>query len=483
MLGSPTTGNAIAYGANIVVGTQVNTANSITFSGTVANGGTILASGYVSITSVNTVNSISGANTLTLSSNIFVSGTIPLSGASGGTVSIAGNIPIANSIAYAPNSLIGSNVFVSGLLTVTSSVGLVGGITLSGNVVFNANVPVIGSNVGSEAVILIPPNIIQASGSAATAGGLASLATGTTPQVIYNLNGKTYYGIGSGSSVIYNQQNGQPTTTFSLSSSSPVGQGGGLVGFFTYNIASINVPANTASQGAFSFNIVNSTAGVAATPLFQLNYSAAGTRNNVTYQSSTGTSINAKAGFISERGSKVASITPTTLTFNLAKNVDTLQMVVGPVNGTITTVGTTVGPYGVGQTTNIPNVTIAQVNQTCSVTGTGSGCSVGGLSNLTGTPNVNAATTFVKLDTSATPLVVLDNAASAQTLIVVGSKYVNTVAQQIFSQNPSLDSSFNTGSVVVQAFGSDRILVAGYYANQTVQAGNQFIDALLSSPV
>jgi maleate cis-trans isomerase len=88
----------------------------------------------------------------------------------------------------------------------------------------------------------------------------------------------------------------------------------------------------------------------------------------------------------------------------------------------------------------------------------------------------------VKLDTSATPLVVLDNNAnSASTLIVIGSKYVNTVAQQIFAQNPSLDSSFGTSSVVLQAFGSNRILVAGYYANQTVQAGNQFIQALLSA--
>ena len=224
---------------------------------------------------------------------------------------------------------------------------------------------------------------------------------------------------------------------------------------------------------------MNSTAGVTSTPLFQLNYSITGTHNNVTYSDYTG-AINAKAGFVSERGSKVASITPTTLTFDMAKAVDSLQIVVGPVNSTVSSTKNKAGPYGVGQTTNLPNVTIAQVNATCAVTGTGSGCTVSGVSNLTASPNVMSATTPVKLDTSAVPLVVLDNAATSQTLIVVGSKYVNSVAQQIFSQNPSLDSSFNTGSVVVQAFGSNRILVAGYYANQTVQAGNQFIQALLS---
>ena len=196
----------------------------------------------------------------------------------------------------------------------------------------------------------------------------------------------------------------------------------------------------------------------------------AGTHNNVTYSDYTG-AINAKAGFVSERGSKVASITPTTLTFDMAKAVDSLQIVVGPVNSTVSSTKNKAGPYGVGQTTNLLNVTIAQVNCDAAITGLvqSNSCSVSGLSNLTGVPNVGAATTFVKLDTSAVPLVVLDNAATSQTLIVVGSKYVNSVAQQIFSQNPSLDSSFNTGSVVVQAFGSNRILVAGYYANQTVR--------------
>ncbi|MGA3020538.1 MAG: hypothetical protein ABSD68_01145, partial [Candidatus Micrarchaeales archaeon] len=320
--------------------------------------------------------------------------------------------------------------------------------------------------------------------TAGTANTMATLAIDTTPRVIYTVSGQVYYSLGSGVSVTYNQQNGQPTSTFAITAASPVPKGGTgpLFNFFTYNVPEINVPANTASTDAYSFNIMNSTAGVAATPLFQLNYSVTGTQNNVSYSPTAGAYVNAKVGFISERGSKVASISPSQLTLDVAKNVDTLQLVLGPVNATISKTGTTAGPYGIGQTTNIPNVTIANVTQTCTVTGAGSGCTVSGASALTATPSVTSATTPVKLDTSATPLVVLDSSANAaSTLVVIGSKFVNTVAQQIFAQNPSLDSGFNTGSVVLQAFGSNRILVAGYYANQTVSAGNQFIQALLSS--
>ncbi|MDE1846736.1 MAG: hypothetical protein KGH52_01620, partial [Candidatus Micrarchaeota archaeon] len=149
---------------------------------------------------------------------------------------------------------------------------------------------------------------------------------------------------------------------------------------------------------------------------------------------------------------------------------------------TVSTTTAKYGPYGVGQSTNIANVTIANVTATCTGgSASTSSCSITGLSNLTATPSATQAITNVPVNTATTPIAVLDsNANSASTLIVVGSKYVNTVAQQIFSQNPSLDSSFGSGSVIVQAFGTNRILVAGYTAQQTVQAGNQFIQDLLT---
>ncbi len=314
---------------------------------------------------------------------------------------------------------------------------------------------------------------------------MATLTTGTASNIVYSQSSKTYLGTTSGSTVQYYQP-GQTSVPFTMTTVVPVifSSTNPLTDFFTYTINEINVPSNTASTDSFSFNVVNSTSGVAASPLFQINYSAANTHANVTYTPFTGSGVNAQAGFRSERGSRVVSIASTTLAFNLAKSVDTLSFVVGPYNSSVSSTGKTIGPYGIGQSTSLGNVTVANVSATCSVTGsvTGGSCTVGNVGNLTGVPNVNAAVVPVKLNTASTPLVVLDsNANSASTLVVVGSKFVNTVAQQIFSQNPSLESSFNTGSVVLQAFGSNRILVAGYYANQTVQAGNQFIQALLSA--
>ncbi len=215
------------------------------------------------------------------------------------------------------------------------------------------------------------------------------------------------------------------------------------------------------------------------TPLYWLNQTN-GDNNAMTYTSSQGNPVKAVQGFRTERGSEVAAISPTSVTYDMAKAVDSLEFVVGPYSSAVSSTTKTYGPYGVGQATNIPNVTIAQVNASCSFSSTS--CSVTGLSNLTATPSVTSATTPVTLNTATTPLAVLDsNANQAATLIVVGSKYVNSVASQIFAQNPSLDSSFGPGSVIVQAFGTNRILVAGYTANQTVTAGNEFIQDLLTA--
>ncbi len=313
---------------------------------------------------------------------------------------------------------------------------------------------------------------------------LAQLTTNALPLLLYTqTNGKVYYGTTGGGSTQYYQP-GQTSVPFTITTAAPVifSSTNPLTDFFTYTVNEINVGANTASTDSFSFNIVNSTSGVTASPLFQINYSTTNTHANMTYTPFTGGGVNAQAGFRSERGSKISSIGSTSVTLNLAKLVDTLSLLIGPANSSATTGKKSIGPYGIGATTSLPNVTIANVTATCTVTGGVGGCTVSGISNLTATPSVTNATTPNKLNTATTPLTVLDsNANSAATLVVIGSKFVNTVAQQIFAQNPSLASSFNTGSVVLQAFGTNRILVAGYYANQTVTAGNQFIQALLTA--
>ncbi len=330
--------------------------------------------------------------------------------------------------------------------------------------------------------------------NAANTVELGSLTNGGNGDILYGpQSGKVYYSVAgaSGNSVIYNQQNGQPTSTFQLTMSNPaVSSAVSQYGYFSMN--EVAVPTNTAAQDQLNFGIYNSTGGVNANPLFQLNDSATltspsftgGAKNNMTYVSTQTDAMNVNQGFVTERGSVVQTISPTSVTVNFAKAVGMLEFIASASNATVANATThVVGPIKIGQSVpGLANVTVENVTASCAVGASAGNCTVSGVSNLTATPSVTQAVTPVKLNTATTPLAVVDsNANSASTLIVVGSKYVNSVAAQVFAQNPSLNTSFGPGSVVVQAFGGSRILVAGYTANETVQAGNQFIQQLLSA--
>jgi hypothetical protein len=265
---------------------------------------------------------------------------------------------------------------------------------------------------------------------------------------------------------------------------SPVTSNTGTTQYFTYTMPEITLPQSTSANANVVLALTNQSA-LLATPLYWVNNTngvSGGDNNALAYESSTGTFVKAYTGFRTERGSEVGSISPTSVTYDMAKGVDTLQFLVGPSSSNVTTTSQKYGPYSVGQATNIPNVTVASVIGSCNFVQTSAGCTVSGVSNLTATPSVGSALTPVTLNTATTPLAVLDSQASnTSTLIVVGSKYVNSVAQQVFNQNPSLNASFTPSSVVVQAFGTNRILVAGFTAQQTVTAGNEFIQDLLTS--
>ncbi len=314
---------------------------------------------------------------------------------------------------------------------------------------------------------------------------IGTLTYNPSPVLTYSQSGKNYVGLTSGASVTYNQQNGQPATDFTMNSiATPTSfpPFGHQLEFYNYSIGEYNVGGSTSSQDGISFAITNSTATDSLSAPYSLNST---TRNklNATYTSSSGITFPVQTGFRTERGSEVESISPSEMTLNLAKTVDTLKLVVGAAgsNSTISTSGATLGPYAIGQQTNLAGTSIANMTATCSFTASTS-CSVGGIANITASPSLSTASTPIGLNTATAPLVVVDSQANPYSIqIVVGSKYVNSVAAQIFAQNPTLDSSFGPSSVIEQAEGSNRILVAGYYANQTVQAGNQFIEALLSA--
>ncbi|MFP3289285.1 MAG: S-layer protein [Candidatus Micrarchaeota archaeon] len=301
------------------------------------------------------------------------------------------------------------------------------------------------------------------------------------PTLTYTAPGVSYNKISTSLQATYSGESGfsTPMTLAQLKSVAPTAP----TAYFNFYFPEYDLPTSQALSSNIMLQLTNAsttTPPSVGSALYYLNYTPTlGVSGAINYTSSSGNAVKAPAGFRTERGSMVASITPTQVTYDLAKSVDMLQFVVGPANTTISTAEHVIGPFAVGAQA-LPNVTIANVTANCTFSTTS--CTVNGISNLTATPSVSEAITPVKLNTAATPLAVLDtNANQASTLIVIGSKYVNSIAAQIFAQNPSLNASFGPGSVIVQAFGTNRILVAGYTANETVQAGNEFIEDLLTA--
>ena len=413
----------------------------------------------------------------------------------GYTSNAAGSSPTSVSVTFtSPNALVaGGTIGANSVLQTSAGLGFynVTGIQLSRALPGSLSVTVYGNAVvdqpGTNAVKLAT---LQSVGTTSGTYGL------DTPVLVYSQTGKTYQGVQviTGNAVVYNQQNGQPTNSFQIQTNPyPTNiLGAGYVGqYYEFVMGEVAVPTNTAATDYIEIGIDNNSAGIVGQPTFQLNYSAitaaatlkttAGTKNNVTYgPSSQSTAITVPQGFRTERGSKVVSITPTTVSVNLAKATDTLQFQVGAANTTVGSAKTykLYGPYTVGQATNIANVSIGQVNASVKL-GSGTVYSVSGIGNLTATPSVTTAYQPVWLkNLTTTPLVVLDTQASpGSNLILIGSGYVNALSQQVQnSYNVSITPS--TANPVVQAEGNNKILVAGYTAQQTVTAGNSFIQQL-----
>jgi hypothetical protein len=254
--------------------------------------------------------------------------------------------------------------------------------------------------------------------------------------------------------------------------------------YFTYNVAEAPIPGQATPTDAVQWVMKNSTQGApaVASVLFQENYSTSPLQNNVTYVPTYGSAINVKKYFVTERGSKVVNIAPTEIDLSLAKVVDTLAIDVGTITSNVlSTAYKSYGPYGLGMLTNIPNVTIGKVTANATL-GSSSVYSITGISNITATPTVKKATTPVLLTSLATaPMVVNDSQASSSTgtLILVGSGYVNTLSAQLQrSYNINMTPTTQLNGAV---YGGNRILVAGYYANQTTAAANAFIAALYAN--
>ena len=308
---------------------------------------------------------------------------------------------------------------------------------------------------------------------------LASL-TYQGPTLLYTPSTYTYYEAPNAlsSTVNYGEEGYQ--LPFKLAEVANSASGTGRLIMYSYTIPEIAVPSSSTVDANVIIDLTNASTINQPAPLYWLNYSTSGS-GKLTYQGTQNVQTGITAGFRTERGSELASLSSTSLTYDEATGVDTLAFLVGPSNQNVSSTTKLYGPYTVGQATNIPNVTIGAVNATCTFSATS--CSVVGINSITATPSATQAVVAVPLNTALNPIAVEDSHANATNEIVIGSKYVNSVAAQIFAQNSQLNSTFGpTGpdSVIVNGYGT-KILVAGYSSAQTVQAGNQFIEDLIAN--
>lgn len=176
-------------------------------------------------------------------------------------------------------------------------------------------------------------------------------------------------------------------------------------------------------------------------------------------------------GFTTYRGNVFSSISSTSAVVNYATKISKARFTLSggaggsSGSGNSATVSLNEGdPYTIGGGYSLKVDSI-----TAKISGAGSGA-------VTGTDlleaSVKDAAVVTPLMTDTNPLVVLDNspeASSTQNLIVVGGQMVNTVAQ-------AAGVNLASGSQPeVKVYGGSKLVVAGYTAADTTEAGNALI--------
>ncbi len=397
----------------------------------------------------NTVNPTTTANAvIKFTEGNFVTSTNPITVTIKGAKKEGGGITQLNTTTVTRNSLTTGNFPAYNITSITLS----------------RAIPGVSITVSSNTVVLATFNSIN-------------------PKILYSVPSQSYLSTMSASSATYSPE----STTFALTpaTAAPAAKNG-TQKYFEYTMNEVAVSGHQSVQDELGFSIYNSTAGASASPLFQLNRSLTGTRNNMTYvpTSGTGNEINnAPVGFITERGSKIASITPTSLTVDFAKSVDGLQFVVGPSsNVSVVKHFKIVGPVGIGDAVpNVPNVTVANVTAKISLSGTSS-YNITGISKVVSMPE-NVTTPVLLKNLPTNPLVVLDTGASPHgSEILIGSGYVNTLSAAFEKAQGITNADLNvTGGKIMPSTATNQILVAGYTAAQTTAAANTFISDLYTA--
>lgn len=181
-----------------------------------------------------------------------------------------------------------------------------------------------------------------------------------------------------------------------------------------------------------------------------------------------------ESGYISPRGSKATSMSSTGATLNYATSLAHALYTLAKA-GTETTGASSTTDFKIGEDALNDGgykVVVKGVNAGGGV----AGGQISGIENLH--PSVATADSVVNLNTASTPLVVLDSQASTtQPLIVVGGPMVNSVASTVLGGRGALTAGTEA---MVKVF-DDKIVVAGYLADDTMAAANALINWMASN--
>ncbi|MGC8608219.1 MAG: hypothetical protein ACP5L5_11760, partial [Vulcanisaeta sp.] len=157
------------------------------------------------------------------------------------------------------------------------------------------------------------------------------------PALTYTQPGTNYNLISSSLSATYSGESGF-STPMTLATAAPAAKG--PTQYFNFYYPEYDLPTSSSLASSIVLQITNAsttTPPSVGSSLYYLNYTPAlGVSGAISYTSSQSGSkpVKAPAGFRTERGSYVASITPTQVTYDMAKSVDMLQFVVGPASTT-----------------------------------------------------------------------------------------------------------------------------------------------------
>ncbi|MGV8176369.1 MAG: S-layer protein [Candidatus Bilamarchaeaceae archaeon] len=203
--------------------------------------------------------------------------------------------------------------------------------------------------------------------------------------------------------------------------------------------------------------------------------------------SSTATSYYAngtyKEGFISERGSVFNSIDDTAVTFSIAKQLAHAQFTLSSAGSTSSATATT-KILGEGESTVVNGVTVKvkEITETatCAAGGAAASCTLDEATVqpvITGKGEPASSVESESVYKLTNNMVVLDNAATGLdtgVVVTVGGPSVNSVSKSALA-NSGVD--FTATPVVVTSVGN-KIVVAGFTADDTMTAAEQFLSEL-----